>query len=129
MAGVKNFARDFQADLSFQIKSSRKNLSYGFAIWYIYSMREVKDRKGNLFGIKGDYSGLGIFIYRDLDGNWIIHGNFNRGMEEYRITSEKIQEHNAWTIIGDVENTIRGLRYSIFSHLLGLSKTKTRLMS
>lgn len=110
VSGVKNFLDSFRADITFQVKSTKNNLSYGFAVWYLNALKTVQDRKGNLFGIKGDYSGLGIFIYRDLEGNWIIHGNFNRGMDEYRITSENINKDNACTILGDVENVVRSIR-------------------
>eukprot|EP00343_Euplotes_focardii_P005168 CAMPEP_0205811800 /NCGR_PEP_ID=MMETSP0205-20121125/16080_1 /ASSEMBLY_ACC=CAM_ASM_000278 /TAXON_ID=36767 /ORGANISM="Euplotes focardii, Strain TN1" /LENGTH=409 /DNA_ID=CAMNT_0053091493 /DNA_START=125 /DNA_END=1351 /DNA_ORIENTATION=+ len=110
MAGIKNFADDFKADLTFQVKSGRTNAPYGFGIWYLNAMKAVSDRKGNLFGIKGDYSGLGIFVYKELSGEWVIHGYFNRGMDEYRITSDKINEDNACTINGDVENAIRTIR-------------------
>lgn len=112
--GIKNFVDEFRADVTFEIKSTPQNQPYGFAMWYLNAVKPVNDRKGNLFGIKGDYSGLGIFLYKSVDGNWLLHGHFNRGMDEYRITNDKVNEDNACSILGGVENAVRTIRYDFY---------------
>ena len=92
------------------MKDSKTNESSGFAIWYINSQKPLQETKGNLFGFKGDYAGLGIFVFKDQQGNWVVHGNFNRGMQEYRIQPENLSDLNACTIVGDAVNVVRGIR-------------------
>lgn len=98
----------FSADISFKISSSKE--PYGLGIWYINSKKPLKDSKGSLFGFKGDYAGLGIFVYKDVNGNWIIHGNINKGMQEYQLTPESVSNDNACTILGNVQDTARTIR-------------------
>jgi hypothetical protein len=110
ISAAKLKMKKFKMDINFVLKSSRINQPYGFAIWYLNAKKDLKDKKGNLFGFKPDYAGLGIFIYKDISGNWIVHGNYNNGMKEYQITDDKINERNACTILGDVQNIPRTLR-------------------
>ncbi|CAI2365523.1 unnamed protein product [Moneuplotes crassus] len=111
VTGVKSFIDDFRADIEFEIISSPTNNPYGFGIWYLNALKEVNDRKGSLFGLKGDFSGLGIFVFKNTNGGqWIVHGLFNRGMEEQYIDESKINENNACSILGSVENTVRTIR-------------------
>jgi len=101
---------DIQVDVQFTVKSDGETAPFGFAMWYINSQKPIKDSKGNLFGFKGDYSGLGIFFYRDQGGNWVIHANLNRGMEEYQLSPDTINDSNACGIDGNIENVKRSIR-------------------
>ena len=103
-------SQSFQADVNFKILSSQNNNPYGFAIWFINSEKPIKDSKGSLFGFKGDYSGLGVFVMKHTSGSWIIHANQNSGMEEYKISENAINENNGCTILGPVENFARTVR-------------------
>jgi hypothetical protein len=49
-------------------------------------------------------------VFKDEKGNWIVHGKFNRGMQEYRISQESLSDLNACTIVGDAVNAVRGIR-------------------
>lgn len=102
-----------QVDIDFTILTAPNipnSEPYGFAMWYINSKKPIKDSKGSLFGFKGDYSGLGVFIFNDLHGNMVLHGHVNRGMEEYALRPEGISNKNACTILGNIRNVPRAIR-------------------
>lgn len=102
-------SQSIQVDLTFIITSAMNN-NYGFAIWYINSNKPISDSKGSLFGFKGDYSGLGIFVMKDSQDNWVVHGNTNRGMQEYKISQDKLNAQNTCAIYGAVENVPRTIK-------------------
>jgi len=97
----------FEADLSFKMISGDN----GFALWYFNDNIFVSNRTGDLFGSKRDFSGLGIFITTDNRGRWIIHAEINRGMKDFVLNPEKFSSLDSCTILGNVLNTTRTIRY------------------
>lgn len=81
----------FQADMEFEIKQG----SSGFALFYTNDFSKEKMKQfGTLFGHSGDYSGFGLFVTPDDNGQWVLHGNVNQGMAISTINTSQFRPEN-----------------------------------
>jgi hypothetical protein len=105
----------FSADLTFEIKQAGS----GFALFYVHSENTERDNEfGALFGYAPDFSGLGVFVTPDSEGNWVVHSNINKGMNNFTIDQHKFVASNTCAILGNTLNVPRTIRVDLMGDQL-----------